>query len=152
MGLFDFVKSAGKKLWGSSEANAAEAIAKEVGDPDLKDKLDVEIVGDSVRIRGEVPSQEMKEKIILAAGNVEGVSKVEEEITTSDKTAQGEFHTVEKGDTLWAIAQKSYEDGSKYKLIFEANRPMLSHPDKIYPGQVLRIPALETAPNVKSTS
>ena len=75
MGLFDFVKSAGKKLWGSSEANAAEAIAKEVGDPDLKDKLDVEIVGDSVRIRGEVPSQEMKEKIILAAGNVEGVSR-----------------------------------------------------------------------------
>ena len=152
MGLFDFVKSAGKKLWGSSEANAAEAIAKEVGDPDLKDKLDVEIVGDSVRIRGEVPSQEMKEKIILAAGNVEGVSKVEEEITTSDKTAEGAFHTVEKGDTLWAIAQKRYDDGTKYKLIFEANRPMLSHPDKIYPGQVLRIPALETAPNVKSTS
>lgn len=152
MGLFDFVKSAGKKLWGSSEANAAEAIAKEVGDPHLADKLDVEVVGDSVRIRGEVPSQEMKEKIIVAAGNVEGVSKVEEEITTTEKAAEGAFHTVEKGDTLWAIAQKGYGDGSKYKLIFEANRPMLSHPDKIYPGQVLRIPALETTPSVKSTS
>jgi len=152
MGLFDFVKSAGKKLWGSSEANAAEAIAKEVGDPDLADKLDVEVVGDSVRIRGEVPSQEMKEKIIVAAGNVEGVSKVEEEITTTEKAAEGAFHTVKKGDTLWAIAQKGYGDGSKYKLIFEANRPMLSHPDKIYPGQVLRIPALETTPSVKSTS
>ena len=148
MGLFDFVKNAGKKLWGSSEADAAEAIAKEVGDPDLKDKLHVEVVGDSVKIRGEVPSQEIKEKVILAAGNVEGVSKVEEDLTTTEKKPEAKFHTVAKGDTLWAIAKKSYSDGSKYKLIFEANRPMLADPDEIYPGQVLRIPPLEKVPGV----
>jgi len=148
MGLFDFVKNAGKRLWGSSEADAAEAIAKEVGDPDLKDKLHVEVVGDRVKIRGEVPSQEIKEKVILAAGNVEGVSKVEEDLTTTEKKPEAAFHTVVKGDTLWAVAKKSYGDGSKYKLIFEANRPMLADPDEIYPGQVLRIPPLEKAPSV----
>lgn len=148
MGLFDFVKDAGKKIFGSSEANAAEAIAKEVGDPDLKDKIEVEIDGDRVKIRGEVPSQEMKEKVIVAAGNVEGISKVDEDLTTTEKTPEGTFHTVEKGDTLWAIATKNYGDGSKFKLIFEANRPMLSDPDEIYPGQVLRIPPLEKAPSV----
>ncbi len=147
MGLFDFVKNAGKNLWGSNEANAAEAIAKEVGEPDLTDKLKVEVVGDSVKIHGEVPTQEIKEKVIVAAGNVEGVSKVDEDLTTSEKT-ETVFHTVEKGDTLWAIAEKNYNDGTKYKLIFEANRPMLAHPDEIYPGQVLRIPSLKNAPSV----
>ncbi len=147
MGLFDFVKNAGKNLWGSNEANAAEAIAKEVGEPDLTDKLKVEVVGDSVKIHGEVPTQEIKEKVIVAAGNVEGVSKVDEDLTTSEKT-ETVFHTVEKGDTLWAIAEKNYNDGTKYKLIFEANRPMLAHPDEIYPGQVLRIPSLQNAPSV----
>lgn len=148
MGLFNFVKDAGKKLFGSSEANAAEAIAKEVGDPDLKDKLRVEVDGDSVKIHGEVPSQEMKEKVIIAAGNVEGVSKVEEDLTTTEKKPEAALHTVVKGDTLWAISKKSYGDGSKYKLVFEANRPMLADPDEIYPGQVLRIPPLEAAPGV----
>jgi nucleoid-associated protein YgaU len=147
MGLFDFVKNAGKNLWGSNEANAAEAIAKEVGEPDLTDKLKVEVVGDSVKIHGEVPTQEIKEKVIVAAGNVEGVSKVDEDLRTSEKT-ETVFHTVEKGDTLWAIAEKNYNDGTKYKLIFEANRPMLAHPDEIYPGQVLRIPSLKNAPSV----
>jgi nucleoid-associated protein YgaU len=147
MRLFDFVKNAGKNLWGSNEANAAEAIAKEVGEPDLTDKLKVEVVGDSVKIHGEVPTQEIKEKVIVAAGNVEGVSKVDEDLTTSEKT-ETVFHTVEKGDTLWAIAEKNYNDGTKYKLIFEANRPMLAHPDEIYPGQVLRIPSLKNAPSV----
>lgn len=140
MGLFDFVMDAGKKLFGADEANAAEAIANEVGDPDLKDQLTVEVVGDKVKISGEVPSQEMKEKVILAAGNVKGVSKVEEDLTTADKSSEASFHTVKKGDTLWAIAEKIYGDGSKFKKIFEANRPMLSDPDKIYPGQTLRIP------------
>ena len=148
MSLFDFVKDAGKKLFGSSEANAAEAIAKEVGDPDLKDKLKIEVDGDKVKIQGEVPSQELKEKVIVAAGNVEGISKVEEDLTTTDKKPEATFHTVQKGDTLWAIASKNYGDGTKYKLIFEANRPMLADPDEIYPGQVLRIPSLENAPSV----
>ena len=51
-----------------------------------------------------------------------------------------QYHTVVKGDTLSAIAKKYYGDASKYPEIFEANKPMLKHPDKIYPGQSLRIP------------
>ena len=76
----------------------------------------VEIDGDRVKIRGEVPSQEMKEKVIVAAGNVEGISKVEEDLTTTEKTPEATFHTVEKGDTLWAIATKNYSDGSSSNL------------------------------------
>ena len=140
MGFFDFVKNAGKGLFGSSDANAAEAIAKEVGDPTLADKIKVEVDGENVKISGEIPDQATKEKIILAAGNVEGVSRVEEEIQTIEKAPEGTYHTVEKGDTLWAIAKKAYGDGTKHAVIFEANRPMLSDPGKIYPGQVLRIP------------
>ena len=99
--------------------------------------LDIEIDGDKVSVGGSAVSQEMKEKVILAVGNVEGVAAV-------DDTAGGDdpvFHTVEKGDTLWAIAAKTLGNGARYEEIFEANKPMLSHPDKIYPGQMLRIPA-----------
>jgi nucleoid-associated protein YgaU len=104
----------------------------------------VEVVGDSVKIRGTVPSQEIKEKVILAAGNVEGVSKVEEELRTTEKKPEAVVHTVVKGDTLWAIAKKSYSDGSKYKLIFLRQIGRCSSIlRKIYPGQVLRIPPLE---------
>jgi nucleoid-associated protein YgaU len=49
-------------------------------------------------------------------------------------------YTVEKGDTLSGIAKKMYGNANKYPQIFEANKPMLKDPDKIYPGQVLRIP------------
>lgn len=143
MGFFDFVKNAGKSLFGSDEANAAEAVAKEVGDPSLADKIKVEVDGENVKITGELPDQETKEKVIVAAGNVEGISKVEENIETAEKTPEGTYHTVERGDTLWAIAKKNYGDGTKHTIIFEANRPMLSDPDKIYPGQVLRIPPID---------
>ncbi|MEM7191914.1 MAG: peptidoglycan-binding protein LysM [Pseudomonadota bacterium] len=147
MGLFDFVKNAGKALFGSDASaddsdDPAAAIAKEIGDPSISDKIKVEVEGDTVKISGDIPDQATKEKIIAAAGNVEGIAKVDESLTAADGGAPGTFHTVEKGDTLWAIAEKAYGDGSKYTMIFEANKPMLSHPDKIYPGQNLRIPAL----------
>ena len=141
MGIFDFVKNAGKKLWGSDD-DVSEAIAREVGDAGLKNDLQVKVDGDKVVIAGTAPSQEIKEKLILAAGNVAGISKVEESIATADSAGESTYHTVAKGDTLWAIAKKAYGDGSKYNAIFEANKPMLSDPDKIYPGQLLRIPPL----------
>ena len=55
---------------------------------------------------------------------------------------EAQYHDVVRGDTLSAIAKKFYGDANKYPVIFEANKPMLSHPDKIYPGQKLRIPPL----------
>ncbi len=50
------------------------------------------------------------------------------------------FYTVQSGDTLSKIAKAHYGDANAYHAIFEANKPMLKHPDKIFPGQVLRIP------------
>ena len=141
MGLFDFVKSAGKRLgFGDDDSEKADALKKEIDSHDLgSGDVVVEVDGDKAVIKGEVASQEALEKIIIAAGNVEGISKVETSVATPNEK-EPVFHTVESGDSLWKIAEKHYGNGSKYNDIFEANRPMLSDPDKIYPGQVLRIP------------
>ncbi|QDY68256.1 peptidoglycan-binding protein LysM [Qingshengfaniella alkalisoli] len=139
MGLFSFLKGKGKKVGAASadEAPAAEDLKKEVKGLGLDDSgLDIVVDGDKVKITGEAKDQETKEKVILAVGNVEGVAAVEDE-TPGDEPV---FHTVEKGDTLWAISEKTLGNGSRYNEIFEANKPMLTDPDKIYPGQVLRIP------------
>jgi nucleoid-associated protein YgaU len=146
MGLWSFVKSAGKALGiGSAEAAEApapEALEKEMRDLGLPaDGVKIAVEGDKVKITGTAPSQEAKEKLILAVGNVAGVAAVEEAVETPEPVAEPVLHTVVKGDTLWAIAEKTLGKGSRYMEIFEANRPMLSHPDKIYPGQVLRIPS-----------
>lgn len=144
MGFFDFVKDAGKKLFGDDEAETAgpAAIAAEVNELGLDGDVKVEVSGDTVKLSGAAPTQAAREKLILAAGNILGISKVEEEIAVTASEPEATFHTVEKGDTLWKVAEKTYGNGSKYQAIFEANKPMLSDPDKIYPGQVLRIPAL----------
>jgi nucleoid-associated protein YgaU len=146
MGLWDFVKNAGKALGigdaKAEEAPAPEALKKEVDDLGLKaDGLDIRVEGETVRISGKAASQAEKEKLILAVGNVAGVARVEDALDTPEPDAKPVFHTVVKGDTLWKIAEKTLGKGARYPEIFEANRPMLSDPDKIYPGQVLRIPA-----------
>ena len=146
MGLWDFVKNAGKAL-GIGEAEAAEppapeALKKEVEDLGLKTEgLKVTVDGDTVKLSGKAASQAEREKVILAVGNVAGVAKVEEAIETPEAAAEPVFHTVVKGDTLWKISEKTLGSGARYQEIFEANRPMLKDPDKIYPGQMLRIPA-----------
>ncbi|CCP06351.1 hypothetical protein BN440_1307 [Erwinia amylovora MR1] len=72
---------------------------------------------------------------------MKGISSVDDKVTTSAPAAnESEYYTVKSGDTLSAISQSVYGDASQYNKIFEANQPMLSHPDKIYPGQKLRIP------------
>lgn len=138
MGLWNFMKNAGKKLVGSAEAAPApDALLEEVQGLGLDTSgLDISVDGDTVKVSGNAVSQEIKEKVILAVGNIEGVAAVDDSV----KGGEPVFHTVEKGDSLWAISSKALGDGNRYKEIFEANKPMLSHPDKIYPGQVLRIP------------
>ena len=139
MGLWNFVKDAGKSLFGSAEAAEPDAaiLAKEVEELGLDATgLDISVVDGKVKVSGDAVSQEMKEKVILAVGNVEGVAEVEDTVAGVDPV----FHTVKKGDTLWAISAKALGNGARYEEIFEANKPMLSDPDKIYPGQVLRIP------------
>ena len=153
MGLLSFIKEAGRKLGiGKAEATQAEgapapetppaaALEEEVRNLglDVKD-LSVSVDGDKVKVTGTAPDQGTKEKLVVALGNVAGVAAVEEEVATEAPAAEAVIYTVKKGDTLWAIAKAHYGEGSKYMAIFEANTPMLKHPDKIYPGQALRIP------------
>jgi nucleoid-associated protein YgaU len=143
MGLWRFIKDASKSVGiGRAEASEApaDAIYAEIKELGLDaDGVKVEMDGDTVKITGDVPSQEMREKIILAAGNIEGVGSVEEELSAPD-TKEPKFHTVAKGESLWKISAEHLGSGAKYMEIFEANKPMLSDPDKIYPGQNLRIP------------
>jgi nucleoid-associated protein YgaU len=143
MGLIDFVKAAGRSLGiGSAEAApSAEDLKKEARSHGLDvSGVDVAVDGDKVTVSGGTASQEQKEKIILAMGNVAGVAKVEDKLEPAQKSDGSRYYTVKKGDTLSAIAKAQYGDASKYPVIFEANKPMLKDPDKIYPGQVLRIP------------
>ncbi|THH35870.1 peptidoglycan-binding protein LysM [Aliishimia ponticola] len=139
MGLFSFFKRSGKKVAEDEATPTAEALKKEVADLGLDaEGVEISVEGDTVKLAGAAGNDELKEKLILAVGNIDGVAAVED--NTSGAGSEPVFHTVEKGDTLWAIAEKTMGNGSKYQEIFEANKPMLSHPDKIYPGQVLRIP------------
>lgn len=140
MGLWSFVRDAGKSVFGAAEASEApqeDALRAELDELGLDATgVDISVEGDTVKLTGEAVSQEVKEKLIAAVGNVEGIAQVEDEVAGSDP----KFHTVEKGDNLWKIAEKALGNGARYTEIFEANKPMLKDPDLIYPGQVLRIP------------
>lgn len=143
MGFFDFVKAAGAKLGiGGDTAPTADKLKAELTKHGLDAQdLDVQVEGDTVKVKGKALNQEQKEKMVLALGNVEGVGKVDETIDVAEQAPEAQFYTVKKGDTLSAISKQFYGDANKYNIIFEANKPMLSHPDKIYPGQSLRIPS-----------
>ena len=147
-GMIPFVKAAGRGLGKIFKGKEAEdRLKKEVKSYDLDaDGIDIKVDDDgNVTVKGDAVSQEMKEKIILAVGNVEGVGGVNDEISAKMGGRESQFHTVQSGDTLSAISKKYYGTWKLYPEIFEANKPMLSDPDKIYPGQVLRIPAINTA-------
>lgn len=144
MGVWSFVKDAGKSLFGgkaeAAEAPKEDALKQEVKDLGLDTTgLDIKVAADGkVVVSGNAVSQEVKEKVILAVGNVAGVGEVQDDVP--DAGTAPVFHEVKKGDTLSAISKKTLGNANRYNEIFEANRPMLSHPDKIYPGQMLRIP------------
>ncbi len=174
MGLFSFVKNAGKKIFGRDDEPEPKG-AEEAADfaVQLKERINgmglgVEKLGirwnegGTVTVRGEATDQATREKIVLIVGNTAGVSQVDDQMTlapppqpegadlSSDDVLVGPpapeatFYTVQDGDTLSDIAKQHYGDALLYGRIFEANRPMLESPDAIYPGQTLRIP--EAAP------
>ena len=147
-GMIPFVKAAGRGLGALIKGRKGkETLKKEVDDLGLNTTgVEIEVDDDGgVSLIGEAVSQEMKEKIILAVGNVEGVGGVNDQATSRAGGRESQFHTVVSGDTLGAISKKYYGTWRLYPEIFEANKPMLTHPDKIYPGQVLRIPDVKTA-------
>ena len=146
MGIFKFAMNKGKEIIADRNKVAEKAIRKEVEDLGLDDDLGndfkVTVEGKQGKLEGKVPDLETKEKLILAAGNVSGIGEVADDmkVKSKAKTAASTFHTVKSGDSLSKIAKKYYGDAMRYPDIFDANTPMLKHPDKIYPGQVLRIP------------
>ena len=164
MGLFSFIKDAGKKIFSSHE----EEVAKNPGvQPDViaqnqKDAVRryIDSVGLDINnfdftldgsgkltLTGECSTKADYEKVALTAGNIAGVAEVDNNMTIAAvetlEQKDSTYYTVEKGDSLWKIAEHNYKDGSKYPFIFEANKPMIKDADEIYPGQVLRIPALD---------
>ena len=167
MSLISFVKEAGEKLFGRGQAQAAMKEAAAAPSDAAKSKVANDAAGDAildyikaqnlsatgltvtfdgasstVSLYGVAPDQATKEKIALAAGNVAGVSAVNNMMSVDQSSPEAKYYTVVSGDSLSKISKAQYGDANKYMTIFEANRPMLQHPDKIYPGQVLRIPPL----------
>ncbi len=147
MGLFKFIKDAGAKIFGgSAEAATPDALKQTVEQHGLDaGKLNVDMQGDRVKLSGQAMSQEEAEKIILSVGNTYGVAEVDtSDLQIQKPAAPSTMYTVQKGDTLWAIAEKHYGKGkgAKYTEIVKANSPPVKDPDMIQPGWVLRIPPL----------
>ena len=166
MGMFSFIKEAGEKLFGGGEAKAAQAAVQAAPTPEnvaamsaaagaaIAKYIETQDLGVSglnvafdapsgtVTVSGSVPDQATKEKVLLCCGNVHGVAAVNDMLVVSAPAPEAQWHTVVSGDNLSKISKAQYGDPNKYVKIYEANTPMLKHPDKIYPGQVLRIPPL----------
>lgn len=142
MGLFDFAADIGKKVFGIGEANAADKIKEniEANNPGVTD-LSVSLDDEVCTLTGSCATAEAKEKVVLMAGNMKGVGSVNGDgLTAPEPVAEVEYYTIKSGDTLWAIASKFLGNGAKYPEIFEANREVIEDPDKIFPGQKIRIP------------
>ncbi len=152
MGIFDFVRGAGKKvgLDEAAESDADERLEElREGNKLLRFLRDTGLGIENpkvsyddgvVTVSGTAPSQAVRENTIIALGNCAGVERVEDHIEVVEPEPESTFYTVKSGDTLGAIAKAHLGSASRYPEIFEANQPLLTDPDKIYPGQVLRIP------------
>ena len=159
MGIFKFVREAGAKVGLGESPSEKEAEAKR--DEELHElregnkllrfimQMDLGVENPKVKyddgvatVTGTAPSQKVRENVILAIGNCAGVEAVDDRMEVVEPAPEATFYTVQSGDSLSKIAKAHYGDAMKYPVIFEANKPMLEDPDKIYPGQVLRIPEL----------
>ena len=146
MGLFDFVKDVGRQVF-DTDAEAADNIKEEL---EIRtsglSNLDVKFDDGVVTICGDCTNAAVRDSAILIAGNVQGVEKVVADDLKAPPPApeepeeKVEFYEIVSGDTLGAIAKKFYGKSSKYMAILEANRDIISDPNKIYPGQKIRIP------------
>ena len=170
MGLFSFVKGIGEKITGKDTSPAAttaaitpvtatpspttpaEPTAQSIANLLLKriQALGLQIehlsisyssVTDTATLSGVAKTQADREKAVLAIGNINHVAAVQDDMTVSSPEPESQYYTIKSGDTLSKVAKAFYGNPNAYDRIFEANKPMLTHPDKIYVGQVLRVPA-----------
>ena len=142
MGLFDFVRNVGHKIF-DKDADANDKIKKEI-EASLKgvEGLTVDDPASGlVKLGGTATSSEAMEKVVLIAGNAMGVSNVNVDAMKNPGESAGvEYYVIKSGDTLSAIAQHFYKDANKYPKIFEANREVIKDANLIFPGQKIRIP------------
>jgi nucleoid-associated protein YgaU len=144
MGFFSFLKDVGAKILGAGKENnqIKDYLEKQLGSSITN--LQVDFKDGVVTLQGSCDSQATKEKAVLLAGNIQGVAKVDDQLSAppAPPAEQTEFYTIKKGDTLSKIAKTYYGNAMKYPVIFEANREVIKNADLIYPGQVIRIPKL----------
>ncbi|MFK8027780.1 MAG: peptidoglycan-binding protein LysM [Gammaproteobacteria bacterium] len=159
MSLFGFVKDIGRKIFNKDE-EAAEEIKSyiESNNPGVEN-LEVTFDNGIVGLCGDCNSGEAFQKTVLMAGNVKGVidvytsglkvvqngqetpmSAAGDNQSMPDDGTKVEFYTIVSGDSLSKIAKHYYGNAMDYPKIFEANREVIEDPDKIYPGQKIRIP------------
>ena len=162
MGLFDFVKNAGASIFGKDDDEKGKAPApqthtvspaeldamkrrkaleKLLGELSLEvEELKIEVNGDTATVHGLVDDQAEREKVVLALGNVIGIARVDDRMETKKKEPESQMYTVVAGDSLSKIAKAEYGDMNAWNRIFEANKDILKDPNKIFPGQKLKIP------------
>ena len=132
MGLFDFVSDIGKKVF-SKEEDASKAVTQHIAE----DNPGV------ANIQGVAANAAALEKAVLMAGNIQGIHSVTSDASINNGETLGSdetFYVIQKGDTLWKIAEKAYGNGAKYTAIVEANKEVIKDADKIFPGQKIRLP------------
>ncbi len=144
MGLFDFAKGIGKKIFGNDDddENASTKLQEHIEEDNPGvNNLEIKVEDGVATIKGEAESPGAFEKAVLMAGNALGISEVKaEEFTAPEQTIEVNYYEIKKGDNLWKIAEHFYGNGSKYTQIFEANKEVIKDPDLIFPGQKIRIP------------
>jgi nucleoid-associated protein YgaU len=145
MNLMKFVKDMGDVVGGKKapEASDIETHLKNTFGEKIQD-LRVIYASGKVTLAGKCDSRATQEKAILLVGNLKGVAEVYfNDFSAPKEVGETEYYTIQKGDTLWKIAQKFLGNGNKYPEIFEANKEVIKDANLIYPGQQIRIPKTE---------
>ncbi|MDH3614688.1 MAG: LysM peptidoglycan-binding domain-containing protein [Gammaproteobacteria bacterium] len=145
MGLLDFAKDVGRQLFDTDD-EAADSIRQhlEIKLSGIKN-LDVKFDDGVATICGDCPNEATRSSALLIAGDVKGVEKIIADDLTFPEPVEEEKERIElyeivSGDTLGGIAKRFYGKASLYTRIHAANKELIPDPNKIYPGQKIKIP------------
>jgi nucleoid-associated protein YgaU len=145
MGLFDFAKDVGRQLF-DTDKEAADNIKQHL---DIKltgvKNLDVAFDDGVATICGDCANEATRNSAVLIAGDVKGVEKIVADGLTfpepkEEEKEKVEYYEIVSGDTLGGIAKRFYGKASQYTRIHAANKELIPDPNKIYPGQKIKIP------------